>query len=99
MINLPANSDEFVRKFGAVKEGELEIFNEIKSEVFKESIQWQKNIDTDMDIFPFKATVDSQIWKLRVNNFPDEPMYTLFINDKAILTFDDKPSTWIILES
>jgi hypothetical protein len=43
----------------------------------------------------FMSVVNGQTCKLRINDFPDEPLYTLTI-DGEHYDFDDKPSTWII---
>jgi len=88
--------NEVITKFGVMKEGDPDTFDEIAKIVFDKSVAWEKNPNTDADNFPFKANVDSKSWKLRINDFPDEPMYTLFIENKAIITFDDRPDTWVI---
>jgi hypothetical protein len=33
-------------------------------------------------------------WHISWNNFPDEPMYTLYIDHKVVLHFDDFPVEW-----
>jgi hypothetical protein len=42
----------------------------------------------------FEAEVDADQWELRMNDFPDEPLYTLLINDRPIIHFDNWPSVW-----
>jgi len=93
---VPENKEvhEIITKFGAIREGNPELYDEIAKLVFAENINWENS--SDPNGFPFKATVKSKLWKLRINDFPDEPMYTLFIEDKAIITFDDRPDNWII---
>lgn len=86
--------NRLIAKFGAIREGNPEIYDEIAGLVFNEHIEWEDNPDS-YD-FPFKAIVKSKPWKLRINDFPDEPMYTLFIEDEAIITFDDRPDGWVI---
>jgi hypothetical protein len=39
----------------------------------------------------FVASVDGQHWAIRLNDFPDEPLYTLFVNGRTVLHFDDWP--------
>jgi hypothetical protein len=43
---------------------------------------------------PFQARVGEAIWALRLNEFPERPMYTLFIDGMEIGTLDDPPHTW-----
>ncbi len=98
-MNLPKKMLDFVKRFGAVTEADPSYYKKIETAVFEKPIRWEYNIDTDADTFPFKATVDSHSWKLRINDFPNQPMYTLFIDNQPILTFDDKPATWSIGKS
>jgi hypothetical protein len=38
-------------------------------------------------------------WKIRINDFPDEPAYTLIIGTAEMLHFDVWPTFWISPES
>jgi len=38
--------------------------------------------------------MDESQWKIRLNDFPDEPVYTLIINDAEVIHFDDWPGFW-----
>jgi hypothetical protein len=42
----------------------------------------------------FEAAVGASQWFVRLNDFPDEPQYTLLIDDTETLHFDDWPSFW-----
>ncbi|MGL1901294.1 MAG: hypothetical protein OCC49_04090 [Fibrobacterales bacterium] len=33
-------------------------------------------------------------WNIRMNNFPDEPVYTLIVDDEEIIHFDEWPEFW-----
>lgn len=33
---------------------------------------------------------------IRINNFPEDPGHTLFVDDKIILNFNDWPESWKI---
>ena len=54
------------------------------------SIYWQK-IPSNERYFYMKD--NGKIVLLRINNFPDEPLYTL-INGIDIIDIEDKPSGW-----
>lgn len=43
---------------------------------------------------PFQANVGEDVWVLRLNEFPEEPLYTLFIEGRAIGSLDDWPTAW-----
>jgi len=88
--------NEFVTKFGVIRDADIDAFDKIANTVFGISVKWEENSDSDADVFPLKAIVNSVPWKLRINDFPEEPMYTLFIEDEAIITFDDRPDTWVV---
>ena len=74
-------------------------FNQVALDLFGRAIEWNKNIDESnkgSEVFVLKATVDSQDWKIRINDFPDEPMYTLCIDGKPKITFDEMPAKWVV---
>lgn len=57
------------------------------------NVPWQETQDSR---FPYRATVESQDWRLRMNDFPDEPLYTLIIEGREIIHFTKPPSGWRI---
>ena len=44
---------------------------------------------------PYQAQVAGQDWALRVNDFPAEPLYTLFIAGVAVADLEDWPGAWV----
>ena len=47
------------------------------------------------DVFhPWTADVEGARWRLRINDFPAESLYTLFIDDTPIGDIDDWPAPW-----
>ena len=60
----------------------------------KESkVNWIKNPKNNQHIL-YVAKIDGADWKIRLNNFPEEPMYTLNIDQKNVLHFNDWPKNW-----
>ena len=62
-----------------------------EKQIFERAIQWTGTDDVD---YPYEALVDGGRWRLRLNDFPDEPLYTLFIEDREWGHFDDLPPSW-----
>lgn len=60
-------------------------------EVFQTPVQWEETEDVD---FPWKAALATHEWKLRINDFPEEPLFTLFIDGSEWGDFDDWPPAW-----
>jgi hypothetical protein len=50
------------------------------------SVRWQP---TGARVFIFAARVDGGWWVLRLNGFPDHPMFTLFVNGRVVGDVDD----------
>lgn len=45
---------------------------------------------------PWVARVGSEVWQVRVNEFPEEPtLYTLLVDGNPTLDFDDWPADWL----
>jgi hypothetical protein len=40
------------------------------------------------------AEIGSNQWRIRLNDFPAEPLYTLFVDGRAIIDFNDWPTGW-----
>jgi hypothetical protein len=43
---------------------------------------------------PFQAEVDGAVWVLRLGDFPNEPMYALFVDGEPAGELDDWPDAW-----
>ena len=57
----------------------------------EEKIAWEKGTDPK---YPFVASIDGERCVVRLNDFPDESLYTLIVNDIEIADFDDWPKQW-----
>ncbi|RZA05693.1 MAG: hypothetical protein EOP11_12230 [Proteobacteria bacterium] len=44
--------------------------------------------------YAFQSIVAGITWKLRLNDFPGEPLYTLFVAGSEIGSLDDWPANW-----
>ncbi|MFJ9523769.1 hypothetical protein ACIRPK_36820 [Kitasatospora sp. NPDC101801] len=53
--------------------------------------------DTDTAAFPYAARADGRWWVLRLNDFPEHPLHTLFIDAQVIGDMDDVPAAWRLL--
>jgi hypothetical protein len=43
---------------------------------------------------PYHAEIDGARWRIRINDFPAEPLYTLLIGESEIGHFDEWPKAW-----
>ncbi|HEX5322606.1 MAG TPA: hypothetical protein VFW40_02390 [Capsulimonadaceae bacterium] len=43
---------------------------------------------------PYSATVEGRVLSIRINDFPDEELYTLIVDQVETLSFSDWPSAW-----
>lgn len=53
------------------------------------SIVWSPTGDHE---FPWEAEVSGRSLLVRLNDFPERPLYTLFVNSQEVRSFDDWPS-------
>lgn len=60
--------------------------------VTDQSIYWKK---TQTPEYPYEASWDGKIIKVRLNDFPAEPLYTLIIDGNPVESFDEWPLAWI----
>lgn len=72
---------------GAIEAGRLTAAHE----EFGASPRWHR---TGNACFPTAARVDGSWWVLRVNSWPDHPLWTLFIDGRRRFDLDDAPDTW-----
>lgn len=63
------------------------------NQILTEKIEWSR--DAESVRFFFSKNYPKEECYLRVNDFPDEPMWTLFYKGESI-DFDDKSKNWKI---
>ncbi|MGB1251884.1 MAG: hypothetical protein ACPG8W_14790 [Candidatus Promineifilaceae bacterium] len=54
-------------------------------------VVWHKTTSAE---FPYMACVGDAAWKIRLNDFPEEDLYTLMIDGQSIADFNDWPEAW-----
>lgn len=54
-------------------------------------IAWTATDDLEM---PWRATFGGRTLMLRMNDFPDETLYSLLVDGAVVGSFDDWPSVW-----
>jgi hypothetical protein len=59
----------------------------------RQEIDWHTSSGKDGVVFV--AEREASVWMIRINDFPEEPLYTLLIDGEEILHFDDWPNFWI----
>ena len=62
------------------------------SELFTKSIIWQSVKD---EKGKWHTNFNGERYELHINDFPDEPLYTITFKEEA-MDFDDKPTMWFI---
>ncbi|MGB8253741.1 MAG: DUF416 family protein [Anaerolineaceae bacterium] len=55
-------------------------------------VSWSGTHDTAN---PWKADVDGESWLVGINDFPDDYLYTLYVNNSQVGKFHDWPETWV----
>jgi hypothetical protein len=61
-------------------------------ELFDLPIAWEVK---DANAYLLFARVGDKEYLLRINDFPDEPAYTLIVDGEELQSFDDRPANWI----
>ena len=56
-----------------------------------EEVSWRRGPEAN---YPYEAEFNGEQLVLRLNDFPDERLYTLIVNDEEQISFDDWPTQW-----
>lgn len=62
-----------------------------KIDYLKMKIKWSKSDDSQ---YPFFTTVNENKLQIKLNDFPDEQLYSLIVNSEKTESFDDWPTNW-----
>ena len=57
----------------------------------EEKVVWNRSVDPG---YPFKAEFEGDRLAIRLNDFPEESLYTLMVNGEEVISFDDWPDLW-----
>ena len=57
-----------------------------------EKVVWRRGLDPD---YPYEAAFNDEFLVIRLNDFPDDRLYTLIVNKEEVADFDDWPEQWI----
>jgi len=57
------------------------------------SVSWATSSGRERCIV-FEAMVDHHSWSIRINDFPDEPLYSLIVDGGELIHFDEWPQVW-----
>jgi len=62
------------------------------TQITEQTVVWEKTKDP---FFPYAGEAVGHKCAIRLNDFPDEPLYTLFIDGEMALHLEDWPPPWI----
>jgi hypothetical protein len=71
--------------------GERKIMRTKTTNYLAKNIAWKRTADPR---HPFAAEFEDEQCVIRLNDFPDEHLYTLIVNGKEVISFDDWSSKW-----
>ena len=54
-------------------------------------VRWGASGDAEI---PLEARVGDELWTLRLNDFPEEEMYSLLVAGEEVERFSDWPKAW-----
>lgn len=59
----------------------------------EEKLTWERGSDP---LHPYEAQIEGERMVIRLNDFPDNPLYTLLVNDEEVASFDEWPKQWTL---
>ena len=61
------------------------------TDYFDVDLNWVKTDDPE---YPYQSKKFGHHLKIRLNDFPDDAMFTLLVDGNVVKDFDDWPSNW-----
>lgn len=61
------------------------------TDFLSQNINWNETGDA---FFPYEAVVDGKELSIRINDFPEEHLYTLLVDGEEVCNFDDWLENW-----
>ena len=55
-------------------------------------VRWVRTVDGE---WPYWAESGRHVLRVRVNDFPAEPLYSLFVDDEPVEDLEDWPEVWV----
>lgn len=56
------------------------------------AVVWEATSDPE---FPYSGASDGERFLVRMNDFPTENLYTVFVNGEPVLELEEWPDNWI----
>ena len=82
---------KLLENFGIISVLYPEKYQKIWDRIVKLKIKWKKEESTN----DYCSRVNNSLWRIRINDrSKGEPIYTLWVDKEAILSFDTLPATW-----
>lgn len=66
--------------------------------ILERVLQWQPGPNAEIiyctQVHDGAGNGSANHWAIRLNDFPQQPLYTLLLNGQPVLDFDDWPAAW-----
>src|SRR5262245_2462600 len=64
----------------------------IAQAILADDVKWERTGDP---FLPFRVDYRGVLCRIRLNNFPDDQLYTLMVDGSAMVSFSTWPSRWL----
>ena len=63
----------------------------VLSDALEAQVDWSRTGDPE---FPFEASIASRSWRIRINDFPEQPLFTLLVDGTEVGDIEEWPEPW-----